>query len=188
MAQNSISPLLLICVWLPSNMAHFLSCHKKSLLTKQWLSSLIIILDFMVYHKSLCFIDTLPCWKIWQSFTRKLNTKLIMSAARHPRIDGLIERVDETMQISLRCYSSGLVFWLGISYTHCWFLLHVFNQWDFDTFKVPYDLLADYLINYGQWLMHRLSLPATCLSWQVFRMLYESWHSPSNVWLLVLLD
>ncbi len=69
------------------------SCYKKSLLTKQCLSSLIIVLDFMVYHKSLCFIDTLPCWQIWQSFTRKLNTKLIMSAARHPRIDGLIERV-----------------------------------------------------------------------------------------------
>ncbi len=104
-----------------------------------------------------------------------------MSAARHPRIDGLIERVDETMQISVRCYSSGHVFWLGISYTHSWFLLHVFNQWDLDTFKVPYDLLADYLINYGKWLMNRLSWPATCLSWQVFRMLFESWHSPSNM-------
>ena len=67
----------------------------------------------MVYHKSLSLIDTLPCWKIRQSLMRKLNTKLIMSAARHPQIDGLIERVDETVQITLRGYSSGSVFyWL----------------------------------------------------------------------------
>jgi hypothetical protein len=165
----------IIDLCLPFDMAHFLSCYKKSLLTKQWLSSLVIVLDFMVYHTLLCFIDTLPCWQIWQSLTRKLNTKLIMSAARHPHIDGL-ERVDETIQISLRCYSSRLDFWLGISYTHGWFLLHVFNQWDFDTFKVPYVYLpADYLIDYGQWLMHWLSLLATCLTWQVFGILFESY-------------
>jgi hypothetical protein len=35
---------------------------------------------------------------------KKLNTKLIMSAARHPQIDGLIERVVETLQISLLYY------------------------------------------------------------------------------------
>ena len=38
---------------------------------------------------------------------RKLNTILIMSAARHPQVDGLIERVHETVQIVMRCYSSG---------------------------------------------------------------------------------
>jgi hypothetical protein len=43
---------------------------------------------------------TLPCWQISAIFMRKSNTKLIMSAARHPQVDGLIERVDETMQIS----------------------------------------------------------------------------------------
>jgi len=50
---------------------------------------------------------------------RKLNTKLIMSAARHPQIDGLIEGIDETVQIAhLRCYSSGSVVLLGTSFTH----------------------------------------------------------------------
>ena len=34
----------------------------------------------------------------------KLNTKLNMSTARHPRIDGLTERVNQTMQLLLRCY------------------------------------------------------------------------------------
>jgi hypothetical protein len=34
----------------------------------------------------------------------KLNTKLNMSTARHPRTDGLTERVHQTMQTLLRCY------------------------------------------------------------------------------------
>jgi hypothetical protein len=34
----------------------------------------------------------------------KSNTKLNMSIARHPRIDGLTERVNLTMQTLLRCY------------------------------------------------------------------------------------
>ena len=50
-------------LYLPYDMAHFLLCHKKSPLTKLWLSLLIIVLDFMVFHKSLCLIDTLPCWQ-----------------------------------------------------------------------------------------------------------------------------
>jgi hypothetical protein len=37
---------------------------------------------------------------------RKLNTKLNMSTARHPQTDGLVERVNETMQILLRCYTT----------------------------------------------------------------------------------
>ncbi len=44
--------------------------------------------------------------KFWQSFMRKLNTKLNMSTARHPQIDGLTERVNKTMQIWLRCYTT----------------------------------------------------------------------------------
>jgi hypothetical protein len=48
---------------LPSDMAHFILCHKKSPLTKLRLSLLIIALDFMVFHKSLCLIDNLPCWQ-----------------------------------------------------------------------------------------------------------------------------
>ncbi len=36
---------------------------------------------------------------------RKLNAKLNMSTARHFQTDGLTERVNETMQIVLRCYT-----------------------------------------------------------------------------------
>jgi hypothetical protein len=34
----------------------------------------------------------------------KLNTSINMSSARHPRIEGLTERVKQTMQTLLRCY------------------------------------------------------------------------------------
>ncbi len=34
----------------------------------------------------------------------KLNTKLNVSTARHPRTDGLTERVNQTMQTLLRFY------------------------------------------------------------------------------------
>jgi hypothetical protein len=34
----------------------------------------------------------------------KLNTKLNMSIARHPRTDGMTERVDQAIQTLLRCY------------------------------------------------------------------------------------
>jgi hypothetical protein len=35
---------------------------------------------------------------------RKLSSKLNTSTARHPRTDGLMERVNKTMQTLLRCY------------------------------------------------------------------------------------
>jgi transposase InsO family protein len=44
--------------------------------------------------------------KFWQSFIRKLNTQLNMSTARHRQTDGLIERVNKTIQIVLRCYTT----------------------------------------------------------------------------------
>ena len=46
---------------------------------------------------------------------RKLNTKLIKSAARHSQTDGLIERVDETVQINLRFHSSEYQFSVWVS-------------------------------------------------------------------------
>ncbi len=50
--------------------------------------------------------------KFWQTqtFMGKLNTKLNMSTARHPRTDGLTERVNQTMQTLLRCYCAELGF------------------------------------------------------------------------------
>ena len=61
---------------LPPEMAHFLSCHKKSLLTKQRLSLLIIDIDFMVLHKSLCLNDN-HALLANSAIMKKLNTKLI---------------------------------------------------------------------------------------------------------------
>jgi hypothetical protein len=121
-------------------MAHFLSWHKTSLLTKQWHSLLIIDIDLMMFHKSLCLTANLALLANLAIFYED-DTKLITSTAWHPRIDSLIERVDETMQIALRCDSSGHVFWLGISYIHGWFLLQFFNQRDFDSFEVSYEYI-----------------------------------------------
>jgi len=44
---------------LPYEMAHFLSCHRKSPLTKRGLSLSITDIDFMVFHKSLCLSNNL---------------------------------------------------------------------------------------------------------------------------------
>jgi hypothetical protein len=113
---------------LPSEMAHFLSYHEKlpllqsrdglywSLISASWCS---------IRH--CVWLITLRCWQIWQCFTIKLNPKLVMSAARHPQIDGLIERVDETVQITLRCYSSRSAFLLGTSFTHGCFCYYMFS-------------------------------------------------------------
>jgi hypothetical protein len=40
----------------------------------------------------------------WQSFMGKSNVKLNRSTAKHSQSDGLIERVNETWPILLRCY------------------------------------------------------------------------------------
>jgi hypothetical protein len=43
---------------LPSEIAHVSSCHENStLLTKPWLSLLIIVVDFMMFYTSLCLND-----------------------------------------------------------------------------------------------------------------------------------
>ena len=42
--------------------------------------------------------------KFWQTFMGKLKTKLNTRTARHPRTDGLAERVNQIMQTLLRYY------------------------------------------------------------------------------------
>jgi hypothetical protein len=88
-----------------TKMAHFVPCHKE--ITDEESSELFNdhcyrlhgVLKIIVSDK-----DPKFCGKFWQSFMRKLNTKLNMSTACHPRTDGLMERVNETMQTLLRCY------------------------------------------------------------------------------------
>ena len=90
-----------------TKMAHFVPSHKE--ITSEDTDNLFInncyelhvVLKVIVSDRDPRFVG-----KIWQSFMRKLNTKLDMSTARYPQIDGLTERVNETMQILLRCYTS----------------------------------------------------------------------------------
>jgi hypothetical protein len=40
----------------------------------------------------------------WQTLWRRLGTRLNMSSSRHPKTDGLTERVNNTFQQLLRCF------------------------------------------------------------------------------------
>ena len=86
-------------------MAHFVPCHEE-ITAKE--SAYIFISNCYILHgvPKVIISDRDPKFvgKFWQSFMEKLNTKLNTSTARHPRIDGLMERVNQTMQTLLRCY------------------------------------------------------------------------------------
>ena len=58
---------------LPSEMTRLLSWHKKSPLTQQCFSLLIIDIDFMVFHKSLCLTDYLALLANLAIFNEKIE-------------------------------------------------------------------------------------------------------------------
>ena len=81
-----------------TKMAHFVPCHKKIIAEE---SAELFISNCYRSHgvPKVIVSDRDPMFveKFWQSFMRKLNTKLNMSNVRHPRTNGLTERVDQTM-------------------------------------------------------------------------------------------
>ena len=88
-----------------TKMAHFIPCHKEVTTEDS--------VDYFVHEvyrlhgvPRVIVSDRGPQFiaDFWQSFWRRLNTKLNMSTARRPQTDGLSERVNETMQSLLRCY------------------------------------------------------------------------------------
>ena len=88
-------------------MAHFVPCHKE--ITGEETTYLFIDNCYRLHGRSKVIVsdrDPRFVGKIWQSFMRKLNTKLSMSTARHLQTDSLTKRVNETMQILLRCYTT----------------------------------------------------------------------------------
>ncbi len=86
-----------------TKMAHFVSCHKE--ITAEESADLFVsncyishgVPKFIISYKDPKFVG-----KFWQSFMGKLNIRLNVSTARHPRTDGLIERVNQMMQTLLR--------------------------------------------------------------------------------------
>jgi hypothetical protein len=88
-----------------TKMAHFVPCH-KDITTEE--SSELFINNYYRLHDvpKVIVLDRDPKFagKCLQSVMRKLNTKHNTSTARHPRTDGLTERVNESMQTLLRCY------------------------------------------------------------------------------------
>ena len=96
---------LFIMVCHLTKMAHFVPCHKA--ITPEESANLFIsncyrlhgVLKVIVSDRDSKFVG-----KFWESFMGKLNTKLNMSIARHPRTDSLTERVNQTMKTLLRCH------------------------------------------------------------------------------------
>jgi len=88
-----------------TKMSHFVPCYKEITIKE---STDLFISDYYRLHgvPKVIVSDRDPKFvgKFWQSFMGKLNTKLHMSTARHPRTDGLTERVNHTMQLLFRCY------------------------------------------------------------------------------------
>ena len=117
-------------------MANFLSCHKKSSSVKKRLSLLTIVVDFMVFHKSLCLTGNPALlakigkhlWGNWipNSLWVRLDILKLMALLKM-----LVSQCKEY------CIpTSESVFLLDIFFTHWWFLSHLLNQWDFDIFPI----------------------------------------------------
>ena len=92
-----------------TKMTHFVPCHEEIIIAEE-------LEDFFIDHcyrlngvPKVIVSDRDPKFdgKFLQIFMGKLSTKLNMSNARHPRLDGLIARVNQTMQTLLRCYCAG---------------------------------------------------------------------------------
>jgi hypothetical protein len=97
---------ILVLVYHLTKIANFVPIHKE-IRAKE---NVDLFIDN--YHKlygvlKVIVFDRHPRFfgKFRQSFMRKLNTNLNMSTARHPQTDGLIGRVNETMQILMHCYT-----------------------------------------------------------------------------------
>lgn len=88
-----------------TKMAHFVPCHDD--ITAEESAELFVHHCYRLHGVPRTLVsDRDPKFisAFWQSFWRKLNTKLNMSTARRPQTDGLTERVNQTMQSLLRCY------------------------------------------------------------------------------------
>ncbi len=102
---NGYTTVFIMVYRLNTKMAHFVPCHKK--IDAEELADLFTD-QFYRFHgvPRVIVSDKDPKFvgKFWQTFMGKLNAKLNMSTARHPRTDGLTERVNQTMQTLLYNY------------------------------------------------------------------------------------
>ena len=98
---------LFLMVYHLTKTAHFVPCHKE--ITAEESATFFISSCYKLHGVSRTLVsdrDLKFVGKFWQSFMGKLNTKLSTSIARHPRTDGLPEKVNQTMQTLLRYYSA----------------------------------------------------------------------------------
>jgi len=100
-----VTHLFCIMVCHLTKTTHFVSCHKENTIEES--ANLFIINCYRLHGVPEVIVsDTDPKFvgKFLQSFMGKLNTELNVSTIRHPRTDGLTERVNQTVQTLLRCY------------------------------------------------------------------------------------
>jgi hypothetical protein len=103
---NFSAILILVCQL--TKMAYFVPCHNKEISLNE-IADLFIDNCYKLHGVPKVIVsdrDPQFLGNFFQSFTRKLNTNLSMSKARHPQTDSLTERVNETLQILLRCYTA----------------------------------------------------------------------------------
>ena len=84
-------------------MAHFVPCHKE--ITSKYIAYVFIDNCYKLHGVPRVIVsdrDPRFVGKFWQSFMRKLNTKLNMSKARHPQTDGLTERVNGSYYVAIQ--------------------------------------------------------------------------------------
>ena len=106
---NFTAILILVCYL--TKMATFVPCHKEIIAEETF--DLFIDNCYKLHGVPKVIVsdrDPRFAGKFWQSFMRKINTKLNISTARHPQTNGLTERANETMQILLRCYTTKSIF------------------------------------------------------------------------------
>jgi hypothetical protein len=105
-SKNNFTVVLILVCHL-TKMANFVPCHKE--ITTEDTIDLFINNSYNLHGVPKVIVsdrDPRFVGKFWQSFMKKLNTKLNTSTARHPQTDGLTARVNETMQILLRRYTT----------------------------------------------------------------------------------
>jgi hypothetical protein len=166
--------LILVC---HKKMAHFVPCHREVIVEDT--SDLFVENCYRLHGVPKVIVsgrDPRFVGKFWQSFMRKLNTKLNMSTARHPQTDGLTERVNETKKFCrvARQPSMDLIGFLIYPWLNFITIVLSTNLLSILCLKCPMDsnlqlLLIDYFHKQG----HRLLLQIVSLTWQVLGMLFE---------------
>jgi hypothetical protein len=102
--SNGFSNVLIVVDHL-TRMPHFMPCT-KTVIAEETTTFFLKGVDRLDGLPRVLVSDRDPKFGsgFWQTLWRRLGTRLNMSSSRHPEIDGLTERVNNTFQQVLRCF------------------------------------------------------------------------------------